>query len=203
MLTAVYIERMTYWSAIEGQLAGGEHLRVYIAAREGRISHVAMNADGHPCSEDEFLWRIGARGVSRWPLGSGSGLVDAAAQQIEDYMAGRQVAFDLPLQFSGTPFQVNVWQALTRIPFGETCSYGDVAEMIDKPSAMRAVGQANGRNNLPLLVPCHRVIAAGGKIGGFTGGLSLKKALLAHETAVLAKRRERVRALESEHSVSA
>lgn len=195
---------MTYWSVIEGRLAGGEHLRVYIAAREGRISHLAMNAEGHPCSEDEFLWRIGGAGsASRWPLGSGSGLLDAAALQIEDYMAGRQVTFDLPLQFSGTPFQVNVWRALTRIPFGETRSYGDVAEMIEKPSAMRAVGQANGRNNLPLIVPCHRVIAAGGKLGGFSGGLSLKKALLAHETAVLAKRRDRKRTLEAVQSVTA
>ena len=183
---------MTHWSVIEGRLAGGEDLRVYIAAREGRICHVAMDAAGHPCSEDDFLWRIGgARTASRWPVGSGSGLLDAAALQIEDYIAGRQVEFDLPVQLSGTAFQVNVWRALSRIPFGETRTYGDIAEMIEKPGAMRAVGQANGRNNLPLIVPCHRVIAAGGKIGGFTGGLGLKKALLAHETAVLAKRRER------------
>jgi O-6-methylguanine DNA methyltransferase len=184
---------MTYWSVIEGRLAGGEHLRVYIAARDGRIFHVAMDAAGHRCSEDEFVWRIGGpRIASRWPIGSGSGLLDAAALQMEDYMAGRQVEFDLPIQLTGTPFQVNVWQALSRIPFGETRTYGDVAEMIEKPSATRAVGQANGKNNLPLIIPCHRVVAAGGRIGGFAGGLSLKRALLAHETAVLAKRRERV-----------
>lgn len=194
---------MTYWSAIEGRLAGEERLRVYIAARDGRICQVGMDAEGHPCSEEEFLWRIGgARAASPWPLGSGSGLLDAAAIQIEDYMAGRQVAFDLPIQLSGTPFQVNVWQALTRIPFGETRTYGDVAEMIDKPSAMRAVGQANGRNNIPLIVPCHRVIAAGGKLGGFGGGISLKKALLAHETAILAKRRERMRTAEVQQAVA-
>lgn len=194
---------MTYWSAIEGRLAGGERLRVYIAARDGRICQVGMDAEGHPCSEEEFLWRIGgARAASPWALGSGSGLLDAAAIQIEDYMAGRQVAFDLPIQLSGTPFQVNVWQALTRIPFGETRTYGDVAEMIDKPSAMRAVGQANGRNNIPLIVPCHRVIAAGGKLGGFGGGISLKKALLAHETAILAKRRERMRTAEVQQAVA-
>jgi O-6-methylguanine DNA methyltransferase len=187
----MYIEPMTHWSVIEGRLSGGEDLRVYIAVREGRVFHVAMDAAGHPCSEDEFLWRIGGpRAASRWPIGSGSGLLDAAALQVEDYMAGRQVEFDLPIQLTGTPFQVNVWQALSRIPFGETRTYGDVAGMIDKPSAMRAVGQANGKNNLPLIVPCHRVVAAGGKIGGFTGGLSLKKALLAHEIAISGKRGE-------------
>jgi methylated-DNA-[protein]-cysteine S-methyltransferase len=74
--------------------------------------------------------------------------------------------------------------------------------MIDKPSAMRAVGQANGRNNIPLIVPCHRVIAAGGKLGGFGGGISLKKALLAHETVVLAKRRERIRMAEAGQAVA-
>jgi methylated-DNA-[protein]-cysteine S-methyltransferase len=115
--------------------------------------------------------------------------------QMEDYMAGRQVEFDLPLEFRGTPFQTQVWRALTKIPFGETCSYADVAEMIGKPAAMRAVGQANGRNNLPLVVPCHRVIAAGGGIGGFGGGISLKKALLNHETKVLARRREKMKLL--------
>ena len=187
----MYIEPMTHWSVIEGRLAGGEDLRVYIAVREGRVFHVAMDAAGHPCSEDEFLWRVGGpRAASRWPIGSGSGLLDAAALQVEDYMAGRQVQFDLPIQLTGTPFQVNVWQALSRIPFGETRTYGDVAGMIDNPSAMRAVGQANGKNNLPLIVPCHRVVAARGKIGGFTGGLSLKKALLAHEMAISAKRGE-------------
>ena len=187
---------MIFWTRIDGQLAGGERLRVYLAARDGRIHAIGMDAEGHPCSEDEFLWRIGGKqSAQRWPMGTGSGLLDAAAMQMEDYMAGRQVEFDLPLEFRGTPFQTEVWRALTKIPFGETCSYGDVAEMIGKPAARRAVGQANGRNNLPLVVPCHRVIAAGGRIGGFSGGISLKKALLEHELAVLARRREKSRLL--------
>ncbi len=185
---------MIFWTSVTGALAGNERLRVYLAAGEGVIHTVAMDAEGHPCSEDEFLWRIGGRDrAARWVDGTGSGLLDAAAMQVEDYMAGRQLTFDLPLGHRGTPFQVDVWKALLRVPFGETCSYGEVAEMIGKPGAMRAVGQANGRNHLPLIVPCHRVIATGGKIGGFSGGVSLKKALLAHESAVLAKRRERLR----------
>lgn len=187
---------MIFWTSIDGVLAGGQRLRVYLAAREGLIHAIGMDAEGHPCSEDEFLWRIGGtRQAERWPAGTGSGLLDAAAMQMEDYMAGRQVEFDLPLEFRGTPFQTDVWRALTKIPFGETCSYADVAEMIGKPAAMRAVGQANGRNNLPLVVPCHRVIAAGGGIGGFSGGISLKKALLDHETRILAKRREKLKQL--------
>lgn len=195
---------MIHWTVIEGRLACGENLRVYIAACEGRICQVAMDAAGHPCSEDDFISRIGRGGtVSRWPIGSGSGLLDAAALQLEDYMAGRQVEFDLPIQLSGTAFQVKVWQALSRIPFGETRTYGDIAETIEKPSATRAVGQANGKNNLPLIVPCHRVIAAGGKIGGFTGGLRLKKALLAHETAVLANRRQHRQASDIQQLFSA
>jgi O-6-methylguanine DNA methyltransferase len=187
---------MILWTSIDGELANGERLRVYLAARDGRIYAIGMDAEGHPCSEDEFLWRIGGAGIAqRWPAGTGTGLLDAAAMQMEDYMAGRQVEFDLPLEYRGTPFQTEVWQALTKIPFGQTCSYGDVAEMIGKPAAMRAVGQANGRNNLPLVVPCHRVIAAGGRIGGFSGGISLKKALLEHETIVLARRREKLKRL--------
>jgi O-6-methylguanine DNA methyltransferase len=178
---------MIFWTAVDGRLNGGERVRVYISALNGRIHSIGMDADGHPCSEEEFLWRLSTAGSpQRWPQGTGSGLLDAAAMQVEDYLAGRQFEFDLPLSYRGTQFQTNVWQALTKIPFGETRSYGEVAEMIGKPAAMRAVGQANGRNNLPLVVPCHRVIAAGGKIGGFSGGLSLKKALLAHETAVRA-----------------
>ena len=181
---------MILWTSVDGQLIGGQRVRIYLAASEGRIHTIAMDAEGHPCSEDEFLWRTGhPQGAQRWPAGSGSGLLDAAAMQVEDYLAGRQLEFDLPLAYRGTLFQANVWKALTRIPFGETRSYGEVAEMIGKPAAMRAVGQANGRNNLPLIVPCHRVIAAGGKIGGFSGGLSLKIALLEHETAVLKQRR--------------
>lgn len=178
---------------MEGRLAGDERLRVYIAAREGRIWRTAMDAEGHPCSQDEFLGQLGGESdVSRWPTGTGSGLLDAAAAQVEDYISGFQVEFDLPLEFDGTPFQTDVWKALTRVPFGASSTYRDIAEAIGRPAAVRAVGQANGRNHLPLIVPCHRIVAAGGKLGGFSGGISLKKALLAHETAILARRRERL-----------
>lgn len=185
---------MVFWTVVNGRLAGGERLRVYLAAKDGRIVHSSMDAEGHPCTEDEFLWQCGGAGLARrWPGGTGSGLLDAAAMQIEDYMAGRQLAFDLPVEYVGTPFQTSVWKALARIPYGEIRTYGDIAEMIGNPGAMRAVGQANRRNQLPLIVPCHRVTAAGGKIGGFAGGavggVNLKRALLAHELAMLERRR--------------
>jgi O-6-methylguanine DNA methyltransferase len=190
---------MVFWTIVEGRLAKGERLRVYLAAKEGRMVRASMDADGHSCTEDEFVWQCGGAGLARrWPAGTGSGLLDAAVMQMEDYMAGRQVTFDLPVEYAGTPFQTEVWKALTRIPFGETRSYGEIAEVIGNPGAMRAVGQANRRNHLPLIVPCHRVTAAGGKIGGFAGGstsgVDLKRALLAHELAVLERRRLRASA---------
>lgn len=194
---------MIFWTSVEGYLAGNERLRVYLAAREGRIWRIALDAEGHPCKEEEFLSGLGDRGINRWPSGTGSGLLDAAVAQVEDYMAGYQVEFDLPLEFEGTPFQTDVWKALTRVPFGETVTYGDIAAAIGRPAAVRAVGQANGCNHLPLIVPCHRIVAAGGKLGGYTGGVRLKKALLAHETAILARRRERLEAAADRTLISA
>ena len=108
--------------------------------------------------------------------------VREATEQIEAYARGQLTQFQLPLDLAGTPFQLRVWSALQEIPYGATRTYADVAAAIGVPRAMRAVGAANGRNPVPLVVPCHRVIARDG-IGGFTGGLSNKEALLALENA--------------------
>ena len=94
--------------------------------------------------------------------------------------------FDVPFVLTGSEWQKAVWRALTRIPFGETRSYAEVAEMVGRPKAARAVGKANATNRLPVVVPCHRVIGADGSLTGFTGGLHLKTRLLEHETKVLA-----------------
>ena len=102
----------------------------------------------------------------------------AARQQLEEYFAGERKDFDLPLHLSGTDFQVQVLQELRRIPYGETRSYGDIAKRIGRPNAMRAVGAANGRNPIPIIVPCHRVIGSSGDLTGFGGGLDTKEALL-------------------------
>jgi methylated-DNA-[protein]-cysteine S-methyltransferase len=180
---------MAFWTSVDGKLSGGDPLRIYIAELRGRIWRIVMASPGSPVSEHEAVRYFGAGEVwEPWPLGTGAGLLDAAAIQFEEYFSGRLLDFDLPLEFDGTAFQRTVWRALTRIPYGETRTYGDIAEEIGKPSAMRAVGNANGRNNLPIIVPCHRVIGAGGKLCGFGGGIELKRSLLAHEALILQKR---------------
>jgi methylated-DNA-[protein]-cysteine S-methyltransferase len=103
--------------------------------------------------------------------------------QLEEYFAGRRTTFELPLAPEGTPFQRGVWQALSRIPYGQTISYGELARRIGNPQASRAVGLANGANPLPIVVPCHRVIGANGSLTGFGGGLEIKRKLLALERA--------------------
>ena len=104
-----------------------------------------------------------------------------AAAQLREYFAGRRRDFDLPLAPVGTEFQLRVWTALRAIPYGAVRNYGDIARAIGQPKASRAVGQANGRNPLPIVIPCHRVIAGDGTIGGFSSGLGVKHRLLALE----------------------
>ncbi len=104
-----------------------------------------------------------------------------AAKQIVEYLEGKRLDFDLELDLLGTPFQRKVWQALLEIPYGETRSYREIATRIGRPNAVRAVGTANGSNPLSLVVPCHRVINSGGGLGGYGGGLALKRRLLAME----------------------
>ena len=107
-------------------------------------------------------------------------------EQLEEYLAGRRTRFDLTLKPSGTEFQRSVWRGLVEIPYGAVCGYGDLAKNIGNPGAARAVGQANGANPIPIIIPCHRVIAADGSIGGFTSGLPIKRQLLAVEHIQLA-----------------
>jgi methylated-DNA-[protein]-cysteine S-methyltransferase len=103
-----------------------------------------------------------------------------AATQLDEYFAGQRRTFDVVMELDGTEFQREVWSELTRIPYGKTISYGELARRVGRPSAPRAVGQANGRNPMPIIVPCHRVVASNG-IGGYGGGLDVKRALLAVE----------------------
>jgi methylated-DNA-[protein]-cysteine S-methyltransferase len=105
-------------------------------------------------------------------------------RQLAAYFAGDLRAFDLPLDLTGTPFQRTVWAALAHIPFGETLSYGELAKRLGNPNGSRAVGLANGRNPISIIVPCHRVIGSTGKLVGYGGGLARKKALLAFEASV-------------------
>ena len=102
-------------------------------------------------------------------------------RQLAGYFAGERQSFDLDLAPQGTPFQLSVWRALQAIPFGEAVSYADIAARLGKPAAVRAVGAANGRNPIPIVVPCHRVIGKDGSLTGFGGGLPAKQWLLDHE----------------------
>lgn len=106
-------------------------------------------------------------------------------EQLGEYFAGRRRSFDLELAMHGTAFQLATWRALQAIPWGTTLSYAQVARAVGSPRAMRAVGGANGANPLPIVVPCHRVVAADGTLGGYSGGLANKRWLLAHEGAAV------------------
>ncbi len=104
-------------------------------------------------------------------------------RELEEYFAGRRTEFDVALDVSGTPFQRRVWAALLTIPFGETRSYGQIANQIGSPAAARAVGAANGRNPIAIIAPCHRVVGSSGELTGFAGGLAAKARLLSLEGA--------------------
>jgi methylated-DNA-[protein]-cysteine S-methyltransferase len=130
-------------------------------------------------AEDERLvgLHLPDRPTPPGPRGRG-GVLARAAAQLAEYFAGERRDFDLPLAPSGTEFQRTVWLALAEIPFGATCSYGELARAVGRPSASRAVGAANGKNPIAIILPCHRVIGASGELTGYGGGLPMKRWLL-------------------------
>jgi methylated-DNA-[protein]-cysteine S-methyltransferase len=146
-----------------------------LVRRNGRLARIHFHAD--PVSFPFEVERTyGSAGEGR------AEPFDDVRRQLEEYFAGRRLVFRLPLDLDqGTPFQRRVWKGLLSIPYGQTLSYRDLARTIGQPSASRAVGAANGKNPLPIVVPCHRVVAADGSIGGFSGGLDTKKKLLGLE----------------------
>jgi methylated-DNA-[protein]-cysteine S-methyltransferase len=111
-----------------------------------------------------------------------------AEWELREYLEGRRQSFSVPLDLEGTVFQRNVWQELQKIPYGQTRSYAEVAVGVKNPNAVRAVGNANGKNPMCIIIPCHRVIASDGTIGGYSGGLEFKRRLLEIETSMLARR---------------
>lgn len=113
-----------------------------------------------------------------------SALTHLAWKQMEEYFAGKRKNFDFPFRLIGTDFQKKVWQALCRIPYGQTRTYGEIAKEIGNPKASRAVGMACNRNPIWIAVPCHRVVGAGGKLTGYAGGIAMKEALLSLEQGV-------------------
>lgn len=124
--------------------------------------------------------------IQTWPTDEGHPLLVVAAGQLDEYFRGVRSHFELPLDLcAGTPFQQSVWRALRQIPATHTLSYGDIARQIGKPAAVRAVGAAVGRNPLSIVVPCHRVLGAGGALTGYAGGLHRKTALLQREGVLI------------------
>ncbi len=145
-----------------------------LVADAAGLRHIEFPSNRHPA--DREGWVPGAHGEIADTL-------QIAATQLHEYFAGSRTIFDLPLAPAGTAFQQEVWRTLATIPYGATWSYRDLAEAIGKPAAVRAVGAANGRNPLPIVLPCHRVIGADGRLIGFGGGLGIKAALLNLEGA--------------------
>ncbi len=123
------------------------------------------------------LWLPGARPLESRSTPRRSVILSLVAQQLEEYFAKERREFSLPLEMSGTQFQRRVWDELSLIPYGTTISYGTLAQRIGHPRSSRAIGQANARNPIPIIVPCHRVVASNG-LGGYAGGLAMKETLL-------------------------
>ncbi len=150
---------MTSYSLLDSPIG-----RLLLVAEDGQLSRI----DFPPAAEEAI--------ASHWRHQPAD--FDEANRQLTAYFAGQRQEFDLPLHLVGTPFQRLVWQELTRIPYGQTASYGEIARRIDRSKACRAVGMANHRNPLPIIIPCHRVIGADGSLTGFGGGLACKQFLL-------------------------
>ncbi|MFD9081053.1 methylated-DNA--[protein]-cysteine S-methyltransferase [Streptomyces erythrochromogenes] len=142
-----------------------------LVAADGVLSGLYMTGQRHRPAEESFGERVAA-GEEPFP---------EVVRQLAAYFAGELTEFDLPLRMEGTEFQRSVWEQLARIPYGETWSYGELAAKLGKPNASRAVGLANGKNPVGIIVPCHRVIGASGSMTGYGGGVERKVRLLAFE----------------------
>ncbi|MFC9821501.1 methylated-DNA--[protein]-cysteine S-methyltransferase [Streptomyces erythrochromogenes] len=142
-----------------------------LVAADGVLSGLYMTGQRHRPAEESFGERVAA-GEEPFP---------EVVRQLAAYFAGELTEFDLPLRLEGTEFQRSVWEQLARIPYGETWSYGELAAKLGKPNASRAVGLANGKNPVGIIVPCHRVIGASGSMTGYGGGVERKVRLLAFE----------------------
>lgn len=114
-------------------------------------------------------------------------VIKRAKKQLDEYFSGKRTTFDLPLKLEGTEFQKSVWKELMKIPYGKTASYYDIASAVQNPKACRAVGMANNKNKIPIIIPCHRIIGKSGALTGYAGGLEVKKKLLELEAGQSAK----------------
>lgn len=138
---------------------------IRISEEQGAITHITYNLDKPPTNSIE----------------KPTALLEEAHRQLQEYFSGQRKIFDLPLAPCGTPFQQKIWAALQTIPYGQTASYKDIATKIGNPQACRAVGMANNKNPIAIVIPCHRVIGTNGKLVGYAGGLNVKEHLLSIE----------------------
>lgn len=143
---------------------------IYTTSYSSPLGMLTLHSDGTALTALQFQ-------VPEAP-GSSCMLLEKTVQQLREYFSGMRTQFTLPLAPAGTDFQQEVWQALCRIPYGETRSYAELSAMVGHPAACRAAGNANGKNPIPIIIPCHRVIRADGSIGGYSGGLHIKRFLL-------------------------
>ncbi|OKJ62318.1 cysteine methyltransferase [Streptomyces sp. CB02009] len=159
--------------AIQHTVVDSPYDPLTLVAVDGVLSRVHMTGQRHRPPEETF------GEPDPRPFGE-------AIRQLDAYFAGELTAFELPLNLIGTPFQLRVWEGLLRIPYGETRTYGELAEELGNPGASRAVGLANGKNPVSIIVPCHRVVGASGSLTGYGGGLDRKQRLLAFESGTAA-----------------
>jgi O-6-methylguanine DNA methyltransferase len=150
--------------------------RIYVAATDQGICRIGL-----PAGPVEAFFKAVIEKYNPGIFIENNEVFGFLYNQLEEYFEGRRAVFSVPRDLRGTPFQIQVWDALARIPFGETRSYGEIAGQIGRPKAVRAVGQANHVNPVPILIPCHRVIGSTGDLVGYGGGIPLKKQLLALE----------------------
>lgn len=171
-------KKMTYYSHIESPIG-----KILLIASESHLLAVAMEQQRHGPEIDKS-WEY--RTCPGKPDKTDKDILPLtmAAEQLEEYFSGKRKEFSLPVELKGTEFQRRVWQELSRIPYGESISYGELARRVGSPKASRAVGLANGRNPITIIIPCHRVIGADGRLTGYGGGLPRKKFLLDFEAGI-------------------
>ncbi len=158
-------------------------MTTYYTRIESPIESLLLSSDGESLTSLTMVTqRHGPFFSETWIHDDNAKPFVEARKQLEAYFAGELTEFDLPLNMRGTEFQRQVWQKLQTIPFGMTISYGELAELVGNPNSSRAVGAANGRNPISIIVPCHRVIGSNGKLTGYSGGMERKEWLLAHES---------------------
>jgi methylated-DNA-[protein]-cysteine S-methyltransferase len=156
--------------------------RIYLASTDTSLVRVELPGDNAAIRMNVWLaMRFAQAKVSRGI----TPVLRRAAEQLSEYFAGKRAAFDLPLMMAGTLFQVEVWKAVEKIPFGHHLSYSEISRNAGRPKAVRATGRAQGANPLPIVIPCHRVVGADGTLTGYAGGLELKSWLLGHEERFL------------------